>query len=179
MFCFPRFQSINPQYRIAWLRLTFDQSREGWRIWRSVGGHHAHLPAERRGSPVGSSIHQASRVLPQPLQVHCVLSVYNFEVPFQSIWQLRLGFRLYTQVPLAQIWGQNKRQRLKIGTTFKDVIHHRRIITSLFPVVKIATLDQQVGILYLKSRLSYSCKNDRKSGTSTMWMDLLVIMLMK
>lgn len=102
------------------------------------------LVFQRRGEGLlwGAVSTKASRVLLQPLQVHCVLSVYNFEVPFQSVWQLCLGFRLYTQVPLAQIWGQNKRQRLKIGTTFKDVIHHRRIITSLFPVVKIATLDQ-------------------------------------
>lgn len=77
-------------------------------------------------------------------------------------------------------FGARTKDRLKIGTTFKDVvIRHRRIITSLFPVVKIATLDQQVGILYLKSRLLFSCKNDGNSGTCSMWMDLLVIMQMK
>lgn len=138
------------------------------------------LQRRREGLPWGAVSTEASRVPLQPLQVHRVLPVYNFEVPFQSVWQPHLGFRLYTQVPLAQIWDQNKRQRLKIGTTFKDVvIRHRRIITSLFPVVKIATLDQQVGILYLKSRLLFSCKNDGNSGTCSMWMDLLAIMQMK
>lgn len=65
------------------------------------------LTLQLRGTGLrwGAAPTQALRVLLQPLPVSCV--------PARSVWPLHLGFRSYTQVPLAQIWGPEQKTEIK------------------------------------------------------------------
>lgn len=166
MFCFPRFQSVNPH--------SLTQAD-----FRSVSGGLKNLAVSRWtscSSSSGEEREQCPPKLPGPPCAFCLQLRRAFSVCLATA----PGIQVIHSGSIGPNLGPEQKTEMEIGTTFKDVVtRHRRIITSLFPVVKIATLDQQVGILYLKSRLLFSCKNDGNSGTCTMWMDLLVIMQMK